>query len=122
MAYTNRTIRLAFDGSDDNYPNLGDDIYVVISNPMLMPASKLQTGTDIQLDASGNPVDPVEAMNKSMEMVANIIIDWRVYDPLDGAIVPEPLPLPATSENVQRIPVVISNAIAELVGKALNPR
>lgn len=120
MAYTNRTIRLAFDGTDDNLPLLGDDIWVVIRNPMLMPMSVLQPDVQIELNAEGQPTDPVAAVKGTMNIVTKLIADWNVYDPTDFSDAPALLPLPATVENVEKLPMAILNAINEIAGKALD--
>lgn len=122
MAYTNRTINLNFDGTDDNYPMLGDDIWITILNPMLMPASKLQAGNDVKLGPDGQPTDMVAAMRAGHMLLAQLVVDWHVYDPTDDSEDPAVLPLPATIENVELLPMAIINAVSELIGKALNPR
>ncbi len=118
MAYLNRTIRLAFDGTDDSMPKLGDDIWVVIRNPMLMPGSALSTGIEID----PNNVDMARALQHSQIMAARLIESWNVYNPDDPNDPPTPYPLPATPEMVATLPVVIVNKIAELAGQALNPQ
>jgi hypothetical protein len=122
VAYTNRTIRLDFSGGDDNYPALGDDIFVTIANPMLMPPSKLRPKVDVELDADGSPKDANEAVNASLEIVAGLILDWCIYDPMDFSENPEPIPLPATAEIMNMLPLAVTNAVTEILGKALNPR
>lgn len=120
MAYLNRTIRLAFDGTDSKYPTLGDDIWVTIKNPLLMPASVVQTDTPLQTDAQGNIVNNTEAMNAGFEIAARLVVDWNVYDPDDESDNPAALPLPATAETMKKLPISISNAIGEIVGKAMD--
>jgi hypothetical protein len=120
MAYTNRTVRLAFDGTDDTLPDLGTDIWVVIRNPLLMPASMLQGSADLQLDANGAPVDRMAAINASLEIASRLVVEWNVYDPADVSETPMPLGLPATAEMMRLLPMSITNAISEIVGKALD--
>lgn len=120
MAYISRTIRLAFDGTDDNYPLLGDDIWVAVNNPMIMPMSALRPDVDIELNPDGTPKDPNAAVRATMEICAKLIVDWNVYDPRDLSDNPTPLPMPATVETIELLPVVIVQAISELAGKALN--
>lgn len=122
MPYLDRTIRLAFDGTDPAYPQLGDDIWVVIKNPLLMPASAIQTDTNIQVDANGNPVDRNAAMEAGFEIASRLVVSWNVYDPDDSEDNPAPLPLPATPHALRILPLSISNAISEIVGKALAPK
>lgn len=118
MAYLNRTIRLAFDGTDESLPNLGDDIWVVIKNPMLMPGSALSTGIEID----PNNIDTNQALRHSQIIASRLVEAWSVYDPDDRSESPAPLPLPATPEACALLPVVIINKIAELAGQALNPQ
>ncbi len=122
MAYTNRTIRLNFDGTDETLPNLGDDIWVVINNPMLMPASKLRPKTDVVVNADGTVADQDAAMLGAQEIVAGLIVDWNVYDPNDSSDTPTPIELPATVEKIAMLPLVITNKISEIMSKALNPQ
>lgn len=114
MAYTNRTIRI-------EYPELGDDIWVAIQNPMLMPISMLQPDSDIKIGSDGIPEDPKAAIHGSFEVAAKLVSSWNVYDPMDPAENPDPMPLPATAEKLERLPQVITLRISEYVGKALAP-
>lgn len=122
MAYLNRTIRIAFDGTDEKYPTLGDDIFVTIANPMLMPASKIQPKVTVELNAAGEPVDAERALEGTMDVIAGLIVDWSVYDPTDFSDDVEKLPLPATKETAALLPVPILQAITEIMNKALNPQ
>ncbi len=115
MAYTNRTITLT-------YEDLGDDIYVTIHNPMLMPLSMLQPRTQVRIDPNtGEPVDPELAIDGAFEVAARLIVAWNVYDPFDDSENPTPLPMPATAEVLKKLPQVITMRISEFVGKKLNP-
>lgn len=118
MAYLNRTIRLAFDGTDDALPKLGDDIWIVIKNPMLMPGSALSTGIEID----PNNVDTGQALKHSSIIASRLIESWNVYDPDDSNDPPTPYPLPASPEMCMTLPIVMINKIAELAGDALNPK
>jgi len=66
-------------------------------------------------------VDTEAGLRASQEIVANIIVDWCVYDPFDFSDEPARLPLPATTEAVDLLPTPITTAISEIVGAALNP-
>ncbi|HEY6021604.1 MAG TPA: hypothetical protein VIY48_17575 [Candidatus Paceibacterota bacterium] len=114
MAYTNRTIRIEF-------PELGDDIWVAIHNPMLMPSSMLQPDTDIKLNSNNEPVDPRAAIEGAYEVAAKLVSSWNIYDPLDTSDNPEPFPVPATSELLKKAPQIVTMRISEFVGKALDP-
>lgn len=114
MAYLSRTIRIEF-------PELGDDIWVSIHNPLLMPISKLQPDTDVKLNPDGTPTDPKAAIRGTFEIVAKLVLSWNVYDPMDTSEAPDPLPMPATPELVEKLPQLITMKINEIVGKALSP-
>lgn len=114
MAYTNRTIRI-------EYPELGDDIWVCIQNPMLMPISMLQPNTDVKVDANGIPEDPKAAIHGSFEVAAKLVSSWNVYDPFDESEDPTPIPMPATAEKLEKLPQIVTLRISEYVGKALAP-
>lgn len=113
MAYLNRTIQLDF-------PELGPDIWVVISNPMLMPASRLQSNIDIELDANGKPTNAAQAIDATFDIASKLIVSWNVYDPFDDS--DTPLDLPPTVEKLRLLPMTIVLRISEIVGKALNPQ
>lgn len=114
MAYTNRTIRLDF-------PELGDDIWVVINNPLLMPISYLQSNVDIKLDENNRPTEPSQAVDASLDIASRMVLSWNVYDPMDTSEEPVPFEMPATVEKLRRLPLIIVTKISEIVGKALNP-
>lgn len=120
MPYTDRTIRLGFDGTDDNYPMLGDDIWVIVNNPMLMPMSALRPDVDVELNPDGTPKDPQAAIRATMQICCKLVVDWNVYDPRDLSDNPSPLPKPATVDSLELLPVAIVQSISELAGKALN--
>lgn len=124
MAYTNRHIRIRFDGTQVNphadrkkdehgnidkseydeagnlipvhYPQLGDDIEVTLFNPMLMPQSFLVPRKKIKLDANGNPEDPHEAFDATLPIAASLIAAWTMYDAFDLSDNPQSLPLPSS--------------------------
>lgn len=113
MAYLNRTIRLEF-------PDLGDDIWVAIHNPALMPASRLQSDVDIPVDANGKPTDAKAAIDATFDIASKLIAGWNVYDPFDDT--ETPMELPATVEKLRLLPMSITLKISEIVGKALSPK
>lgn len=134
MAYTDRTITLRFDGTqvldgfkDDKgpytitLPNLGDDVWAVVRNPMLMPQTMLTPKRDVPVDANGQPLHKEDALNAGSEVVAGLIVSWNLTDPMsdDDAI----LSLPCTAEQLRnQVPAVVGDVIAELIGRARNPR
>lgn len=133
--YTNRVILLPF-------PKLGDRVSVLIRNPKLLPPSEL-TPQDVAVDAQGNPLDPQAANTAMYEVMANLIVAWRVYDAsapastvdidLDAAAeslevqiaaldaADQTLMTEITAENVARLPMAIINRIGEELGKVADP-
>lgn len=112
MAYTNRTIRIDF-------PELGDDIWVSINNPMLMPVSLLSPRDDVKLDAEGHITDRKAAVDSTFEIAARLIVSWNVYDPMDDSAEPQPFGLPATVDMLRKLPMLVVTRISEIVGKAI---
>lgn len=113
MPYLNRTIRF-------DYPELGDDIWVVIHNPMLMPMSVLRPESDVEI-VNGQVADLAQATDATYEIISKLIITWNVYDPLDVSEEPNVLPLPATIETCKKLPLKIVMDINESAGKAFTP-
>lgn len=135
MAYLNRTITLRFDGEstldgveDDKgkpylLPLLGDDVWVTIRNPMLMPQSMLMPQTDIEVRPDGQPVSRAAAIQAGAAVVAGLVVAWSLNDVLDMADDPTVLPMPATAEMLSnQVPSAVCDAIAALIGRARNPR
>lgn len=126
--YANRIVTL-------NFPELSEDqdkdpIRVVLRNPNLEPPQALIPKGDIEI-IDGRPVDPQAALLSGAEVIAKLIIGWRVYDSTASITLNENLepvgdqpllPQQFTAENVAKLPGVIQNRIAELIQEALNPR
>lgn len=135
VAYLNRTIVLRFDGTgvidhekpdaDGNkptYPQLGDDCFVEIRNPMLMPPSMLRPKRQVDTDANGRPLNPDDAMLAGAEVMAGLVLGWNLTDPMDLDDDPPVLPLPPSVEDFLKVPTPVSEAIGELIQRARNPR
>ncbi len=136
MAYLNRTIKLTFDGvstldgvfADDDgkptvLPYLGDDLWVIVRNPMLMPQSLLTTKRDVAMNSDGTPVSRDEAMQAGSEVVAGLIVDWNLTDVLDLAEHSPVLGIPTNADVLRHhVPSVVSEVIAQMLGRARNPR
>jgi hypothetical protein len=105
-----------------------DPIWVSIRNPRLMSPQELQP-KPIAMDDKGQPVDPLDARNAMNDVIAKLIVGWRVYDPASikvddntGELLPmERFPSPATPTLVARLPVAIITKLAEEVTSAMNP-
>jgi hypothetical protein len=126
--YANRVVVLDFPDLSEDPVN--DPIRVVVRNPKLMPPQELIPKDDVEL-VEGQPVDPQAAMRSGYEIVAKLLIGWRVYDPtapigLDVDLNPvgdQPLlPQEFTPENVAKLPAVILNRLGDLVQEAVNPQ
>lgn len=111
MGYRNRTIRKDFD-------DLGDDIWVSIRNPKLLPLDKL-TPEDIPVGPNGEPRkdDMLAATNA---LIAGVIATWSVPDPGDDRDDAPSMPLSA--ESVGKLPVEILSWIQEQITQALTGR
>lgn len=124
--YANRLISLTFDDLTDDPQN--DPIWVSIRNPKLMPPGELQA-RQVPLGEDGKPVDNDAAMTSMYEVVAKMIVAWRVYDatvlevnPETGEPLDQPLlGLPATPERVAKLPMEIINRISEQMSAAVTP-
>ncbi len=141
--YANRVIHLAFpelaepelkDGQPVIDPETGkpvpsERIWVTIRNPRLMPPGEL-TPRDVPLDpATGAPLRADDANEAMYEIFSKLIVGWRAYDATDFSIDPETgealpqrlLELPATVDNVRKLPTAIVNRIAEQMTESSNP-
>lgn len=121
------------------FPDLGDDVSVLMKNPQLLPPSEM-TPEDVALDANGQPIDP-QAANESMyKVMAKLIVSWKVYeafapgDTLDIDPDADPADVLAslgagqqarlgkiTPENVGKLPLAIINRIGEEIGRVADP-
>lgn len=124
--YANRVVRLAFPHlTEDGQPEL----FITIKNPKVMPPHEL-TAFDIDLDpVTGAPKDPALAAQRSTEIIARLVIAWRMYDATDWALDEDgnlvdqhPLPLPATPDLVRRLPSDAFVEITRVLQEAMNPR
>lgn len=109
-----------------------DPIWVALRNPKLMPPDALRP-RDIPVDADGKPINQNDALAAMYEIIAGLVMAWRVYDAanitIDAAGNALPMTLlpdvsrsvPATPELVKRLPMEIINSIAEKVKEAANP-
>lgn len=131
--YTNPYVLLQF-------PDLGDDVSVLMKNPQLLPPSEIQP-EDVPVDDKGQPLDP-QAANESMyKVMGRLIVAWKVYeafapgDTLDIDPDADPAELFAslgggeqtrlgkiTPENIGRLPLAILNRIGEEIGRVADPQ
>ncbi len=127
-SYANRVVTLDFPELSSDPVN--DPIRVVLRNPKLQPPRTLVPSQDVEL-VDGQPADQQAALNATFEVVAKLIIGWRVYDPtaditLDENLEPtgdqDLLPQRFDAETVAKLPSVILDRIGELVMEAINPR
>ena len=127
--YANRVIT-------KHFPELvepGDDVWVTIRNPRLMPPGELSSAADdVETDPDGQPVNTGTAMKATYRVGAKIIIGMRVYDPTAPIELDdhgEPLPggdealLPARPgpEDVAKLPLAIINWLGDEMAK-INPQ
>lgn len=122
MGYANPVITLEFKDLSQDWAT--DPIRVTIRNPRLVPPAELRPkGLDSE--------DEDEVMRASFEVMARLVVGWRVYDasaPIDidadGNVVGEQplLPHPATADLVAKLPLEIVNRLGEEVKQAGDPR
>ncbi|MGW5477712.1 hypothetical protein [Streptomyces sp. NPDC004008] len=122
------------------FPELGDDVSVLMKNPQLLPPDAL-TPEDVAMDADGKPVDNQAANEAGYKMMAGIIVAWKVYEAFNtsDALNVDPDADPAalyeslsagtptrlgkvTPENVGRLPMVILKRIMEEIGRVVDPQ
>lgn len=125
--YANRVVRIAF--PDLTEPDT-DELFVVIRNPKTMTVDEL-TPQDVAVDpATGLPVDTDLAAQRSREIIARLVVAWRMYDASDFSVDPDtgipteqsPLPLPATADLVRRLPMAAIQAINDKISEAISPK
>jgi hypothetical protein len=121
--YANRVVTLPFPELSDDQET--DPIRVTIRNPRLMPPDELRMKGDID----ENDEDAV--MAATYEMMAKLIIGWRVYDasaPVEldetGEVTGDQpmLDMPATPEKVAKLPLEIINRIGAELKEAGDPQ
>lgn len=131
--YTNPYVLLQF-------PDLGEDVSVLMKNPQLLPPSEIQP-EDVPTDDNGQPLDPNAAQEAMYKVMARLIVAWKVYEafstgvPID--IDPESDPAElfetlgageqqrlgrVTPDNVGRLPLAIINRIGEEIGRVADPQ
>lgn len=132
MGYSNPYVLLTF-------PDLGDDVSVLMKNPQLLPPSEIQP-EDVPTDDKGQPLDPAAANEAMYKVMARLIVAWKVYEAFDAdaALDVDPDADPAklfatlgageqkrfgtvTPESVGRLPLAIINRIGEEVGRVADP-
>lgn len=109
MGYKKSTITLDFPDLVDE----GEECWVKIKNPKLQPADALTPRDDVD----ENDFKQVEAA--AFEIMAGLIIDWRVWDPADDSDDPPVMPLPATVASTKRLPMEIVTRIQEEITGAI---
>jgi hypothetical protein len=103
-------------------------IWVSMRNPSLMTLDEL-TPKAVPLDENGQPVTALSANEAMFEIFAKLILGWRAYDatsfeidPTTGEALPQPLlELPATVEQIRKLPKVIVDKIADQMMQAASP-
>lgn len=131
--YTNPYVLLTF-------PELGDDVSVLMKNPQLLPPDAL-TPEDVAMDDDGRPVDNQAANEAGYKMMAGIIVAWKVYEAFSPAdtldIDPDADPAAlfeslssgvpvrigkVTPENVGRLPMVVLKRVMEEISRVVDPQ
>lgn len=133
MSYTNPYVLLEF-------PELGDDVSVLLRNPQLMPPGALSP-EEVPLNEKGEPLNPQDGLSASYKVMAGLIVAWKVYEVFNPAdaldINPDDDPATVlarlgegtqqrfgkvTPEAVGRLPMAIITRIMEEVQRVTNPQ
>jgi hypothetical protein len=128
MGYKNPLLRI--DLADKLDAEEYDGLWLVLRNPKLQPQSRLAP-PEKPLGPDGKP-STEDAMAGMTEVVARLIFDWNLPDPLDPAGEDaEAMPIqhrgdhlaqgPAV-EDVAKIPAAVTMLVGTLVGQAVNPQ
>lgn len=130
--YTNPYVLLQF-------PDLGDDVSVLMKNPQLLPPSEI-TPEEVPTNEQGQPTDPQAANEAMYKVMARLIVAWRIYEAFsDDALDIDPDADPAelfaslgageqkrlgkvTAENVGRLPLAVLNKVSEEIGRVADPQ
>lgn len=123
--YANRVMRLGFPQlTEEGQPEL----FITIRNPRVVPPDDL-AAYDIQVDANGMPTDAQKATERSAQIIARLIVAWRMYDATEwgvdeaGELLDQkPLPLPATPDLVRKLPAEAMMELNRAIQDAVNPR
>lgn len=124
--FATRLITIRFDDLSEDPER--DPLWVSIRNPKLMPPGELQARR-VELDENGNPANADAAMHATHEMIAKLVVAWRMYDATSNEInmqTGEPLdqqllPLPATPESCAKLPMEVVRRISEEMTSAVSP-
>lgn len=111
MGYANRTIKIDFPDlteQDDTGAFLDDLIFVTIRNPRTVPLDGL-----VPDEADGEDVRR-EAVYK---ILANLIVDWHVYDGTSDDPADPPMPKEFTTDAIAKLPMEILNKLSEEIGR-----
>lgn len=95
-----------------------DGLWVKIRNPKILPQSVLMP-PDVKLGPDGLP-DLTEATSAGFKVIAGIIADWNLPDPLDEADDPQPMPL--GQESAAKIPVAVAGLLGKRIAEAVDPQ
>ena len=137
MGYTQSVIHMPFDQLSENPAE--DRIWVAIRNPQLQSPETLRP-SDVAVDENGKPVDQNAAVESMYQIIANLVLAWRVYDTdvevtvdeaTGEAIVGEQKLLPsvnpsagrpATPDMIKRLPMAIITEVMGKVRQGTNPQ
>lgn len=122
------------------FPDLGDDVSVLMRNPQLLSQSVLMP-KDVAVDEHGRPLDPAEANASMYEVIARVLVAWKVYDasptvPVEVTDDADPVALfeslgtggaqprigAVTVDNVAKLPMVIIKRIMEELNRVADPQ
>lgn len=114
--YLNRFIDI--DLSDE----YGEGCYVRIHNPKVVPQSMIEGSRKVENGPDGKPLPEYldAARENSDEILCKMIKDWHVYDASAIDADEQPLlELPATPEQLAKLPVGIKMKVAQTFSEAM---
>ncbi|MFD9564343.1 hypothetical protein [Streptomyces sp. NPDC059994] len=123
------------------FPDLGDDVSVLMRNPQLLPPSEI-TPEDVPVDDKGEPLDSNAAQQAMYKVFARVIVAWKVYDACaqtgpDLGEDADPVALfeslsesqdtqvrlgAITVDNISRMPVRVINKVMETIAQVADPQ
>lgn len=110
--YLNRFIDL-------DLAEFGEGCYVRLHNPKVIPPSMMEPSTKIQTDEQGKPVDLATATTSGQEMMSRLVKDWHVYDATVLGDDQPLLTLPATPEQIAKLPMGIQTLLMKTITDAV---
>jgi len=102
-----------------DFPQLGDDVWVEMKNPLLLPIDCLRPQVEPRRLPDGS-LDMQHVAEMGYALTARLITAWSVYDATDESDDPARL-VEVNPENLQKIPAPVEVWIAARMSEATRP-